>query len=453
MKAIRRASKREHQPLIEALLAAGLFGVSAPLSKLLLGEIHPIPLAALLYLGAGLGLTCYITWKHIFLSNASSETGLDRGDLPWLMGAILAGGVTAPILLLYGLRATPAATASLLLNFEAVATVVIAAGVFREFIGHQTWIAVTTVTAGSILLALNWVSGWGISSGAVLIVAACVMWGLDNNLTRHIAIKDPKRIVAIKGLVAGGFLLALAIVLGEPFPGAEHIVLGLLLGGVSYGISIVLFVRALRHLGAARTGILFGTAPFIGAAVSLMIFRTPPSSAFILSVPVLGVGVWILSRERHEHRHAHAPLTHTHLHTHADGHHNHVHEDGILWSQHTHSHTHEPMVHTHAHRPDVHHRHAHNPTESEAPKSRKARLLVLRSQAKLCRLHPLRWAVEVLGEATHQEVVAGLLSCQLAEEILHLLIIRGCRLLLVEAFRRLLSLHRFLQYLAQRAVA
>jgi len=371
MKAIRRESKREYRPLIDALLAAGLFGVSAPLSKLLLGAVHPIPLAALLYLGAGLGLTCYITWTHIFVSNASSEAGLDRGDLPWLMGAILAGGVTAPILLLYGLRATPAATASLLLNFEVVATAVIAAWVLREFIGQRTWIAVTTVTAGSILLTLDPTSGWGISSGAVLVVAACVMWGLDNNLTRHIALKDPKRIVAIKGLVAGGFSLALALALGKPFPGAGHIVLGLLLGSVSYGISIVLFVRALRHLGATRTGVLFGTAPFIGAAVSLMIFRDLPSLPFIFSLPLLGVGVGILSRERHEHRHAHALLTHTHLHTHADGHHSHVREDGVHpVSQHAHLHTHEPMVHTHTHRPDVHHRHAHNPTEREAAESR-----------------------------------------------------------------------------------
>jgi drug/metabolite transporter (DMT)-like permease len=371
MRIIRKHSKIVYRPLIDALLAAGLFGVSAPLSKLLLGAVHPIPLAALLYLGAGLGLTCYITWTHIFVNNASSEAGLDRGDLPWLIGAILAGGVTAPILLLYGLRATPAATASLLLNFEVVATAVIAAWLFREFIGQRTWIAVTTVTAGSILLTLDPTNGWGISSGAVLVVAACVMWGLDNNLTRHIALKDPKRIVAIKGLVAGGFSLALALALGKPFPGAGHIVLGLLLGSVSYGISIVLFVRALRDLGAARTGVLFGTAPFIGAAVSLMVFRDLPTLSFILSLPLLGVGVGILSRERHEHRHVHALLTHTHLHTHADDHHNHVHEEGVHpASQHAHLHTHKPMVHTHTHRPDVHHRHVHNPTEREAAESR-----------------------------------------------------------------------------------
>ena len=370
MRIIRKHSKIVYRPLIDALLAAGLFGVSAPLSKLLLGEIHPIPLAALLYLGAGLGLTCYIIWRRVFVSNTSNEAGLDRGDLPWLMGATLAGGVAAPIVLLYGLRATPAATASLLLNFEVVATAVIAASFFREFIGHRTWIAVTAVTAGSILLTLDPTDGWGISSGTVLVIAACAMWGLDNNLTRHIALKDPKRIIAIKGLVAGGFSLVLALALGKPFPGAEHIVLGLLLGSVSYGISIVLFVRALRHLGAARTGVLFGTAPFIGAAVSLMVFRDLPTLPFILSLPLLGVGVVILSRERHEHRHAHTLLTHTHLHTHADGHHNHVHEDGVDPAfGHAHLHTHEPMVHTHAHRPDVHHRHAHKPTEGEATKS------------------------------------------------------------------------------------
>jgi drug/metabolite transporter (DMT)-like permease len=223
MRLIRKRSEIMYRPLIDALLAAGLFGVSAPLSKLLLGAVHPIPLAALLYLGAGLGLTCYITWTHIFVSNASSEAGLDRGDLPWLIGAILAGGVTAPILLLYGLRATPAATASLLLNFEVVATAVIAAWLFREFIGQRTWIAVTTVTAGSILLTLDPTNGWGISSGAVLVIAACVMWGLDNNLTRHISLKDPKRIVAIKGLVAGGFFVGTSSCAGKTVPrGGAH---------------------------------------------------------------------------------------------------------------------------------------------------------------------------------------------------------------------------------------
>lgn len=366
MKAIRRESRREYRPLIDALLAAGLFGVSAPLSKLLLGAIDPIPLAALLYLGAGFGLAAYAIWERVVRNAARSEAGLNREDLPWLAGAILAGGVAAPILLLYGLRAVPAATASLLLNFEVVATAVIAAWAFREFVGQRTWVAVTAVTAGSILLTLEPSTGWGVSTGAVLVVAACVMWGLDNNLTRRISLKDPKRIVAIKGLVAGWFSLALALALGKPFPGAGHIVLGLLLGSVSYGISIALFVGALRHLGAARTGALFGTAPFIGAAVSLMVFRNLPALSFILSLPLLGLGVGILFREQHEHPHAHEPVMHVHAHRHDDAHHKHVHGEGFHpVPQHTHLHTHEPMIHTHSHRPDAHHRHTHNPSEEK----------------------------------------------------------------------------------------
>ena len=341
--------------------------MSAPLSKLLLGSVEPIPLAALLYLGAGLGLVLSIILTRMFGTCERSEARLDRGDLPWLAGAILAGGVAAPILLLYGLRATPAATTALLLNFEVVATGVIAALLFREFVGRWTWVAIAAVTMGSILLTLDPSAGWGISTGAMLVVVACLMWGFDNNLTRHISMKDPKRIVAIKGLVAGGFSGVLALVLGEPFPGARYIVLGLLLGSVSYGISIVLFVRALRHLGAARTGALFGMAPFIGAAVSLIVFRDFPTLSFFLSLPLLGIGAGILFSERHGHAHAHEVLTHTHSHTHDDGHHEHSHVQEIPPNrEHSHQHTHAAIMHTHPHRPDVHHRHAHKPSADGA---------------------------------------------------------------------------------------
>ncbi len=362
MRSIRGRGEHAHRPVIDALLAAGLFGASAPLAKLLLGAVDPIPLAALLYLGAGFGLALYIVWLRAFVGDAPDEAELDRGDLPWVAGAVLSGGVAAPILLLYGLRATPAATAALLLNSELVATGVIAAVVFREFIGRWIWGAILMITAGSVLLTLDPAAGWGVSHGAVLIVAACVMWGIDNNLTRRISLNDPKRIVAIKGLAAGGVSTALAFALGKPFPGAGYIALGLLLGGVSYGISIVLFVRALRYLGAARTGALFGTAPFIGAAVSLMAFRNLPTGSFFLSSPLLVLGAGILFRERHEHGHAHALLTHTHAHTHTDGHHGHAHPNRVLLARrHSHRHTHVPMVHAHPHRPDIHHRHRHVP--------------------------------------------------------------------------------------------
>jgi len=349
---------RRYRPEIDALLAAGLFGMSAPLAKLLLGAVDPVPLAALLYLGAGFGLAFYA----LLARDAADEAGLGRGDLPWLAGAVLSGGVAAPILLLYGLRTTPAATAALLLNSELVATGVIAAVVFREFIGGWVWGAILMVAAGSALLTLDPSAGWGIERGAVFIVIACAMWGLDNNLTRRISLKDPKRIVAVKGLAAGGVSTALAFALGRPFPGGREVVLGLLLGGVSYGISILLFVRALRHLGAARTGALFGTAPFIGGAVSLMIFRDLPAGSFLLSLPLLVVGTGLLFRERHVHEHAHVRLTHAHAHTHTDGHHDHAHGDRALPAlRHSHLHTHEPMMHTHPHRPDVHHRHRHVP--------------------------------------------------------------------------------------------
>ncbi|HHE51514.1 MAG TPA: DMT family transporter [Candidatus Acetothermia bacterium] len=346
-------------PLIAALFAAGLFGLSAPLAKLLLGTIDPLPLASLLYLGAGLGLAGYILVARIFVKRPSEEARLERGDLPWLAGATLSGGVIAPILLLYGLRTTPAATASLILTFEIVATGLIAATVFGEFIGRWTWGAILTVSGGTVLLTLRPGASWEISAGAALIVAACVLWGLDNNLTRHISLRDPKRIVLIKGLAAGGVSLALALGLHKPFPEGSGILLGLLLGSLSYGISIALFVRALRGLGAARTGALFGTAPFIGAAVSFALFRELPPVTFFISLPLLAIGAGILFREPHAHVHSHLPLTHTHAHTHTDGHHAHPHRDPI--TRHSHRHTHTDLRHSHPHRPDTHHRHRHTP--------------------------------------------------------------------------------------------
>jgi len=358
--------ERVRRPAMDALLAAGLFGMSAPLAKLLLGTIHPLPLAAILYLGAGLGLSLYLIARRPFTTAAVDEARLERGDLPWLAGATISGGVIAPILLLYGLRTTPAATASLLLSLEIVATALIAGAAFREFIGRSTWSAILMITGGSVLLSLDPSSGWGVTRGAALIVAACFMWGLDNNLTRHISLKDPKLIVAIKGLTAGGVSLSLALALRRPFPGAGGVMLGLLLGGLSYGISIALFVRALRGMGAARTGALFGTAPFLGAAASLMIFRDHPSASFLSALPILAIGAGILYHERHEHVHTHPLLTHTHAHAHTDNHHEHAHAGQLPASEsHSHRHTHPPIEHAHPHRPDIHHRHKHSAKEGK----------------------------------------------------------------------------------------
>ena len=341
------------------ILAALLFGISAPLSKLLLAAVDPLILAGLLYLGAGVALAVALFVERA-LGRGSTEARLERRDAPWLVGAILAGGVAGPILLLFGLRLTPAATASLLLNFEVVATGLLAFVLFGEAVGRAAWGAIAAVAVGGALLSLNPSAGWQVAPGALLVLGACVAWGLDNNLTGRISLKDPKRIVAIKGLAAGGFSLLLGVALGRPTPAASRTLFALLLGSVSYGASIALFVRSLRSVGAARTGALFGTAPFVGAALSLAIFRQPPGWTFFAALPLMALAAVVLAREKHDHRHVHRPLTHTHRHRHDDDHHEHEHDiNAITPASHVHEHTHPELEHGHPHRPGPHHRHNH----------------------------------------------------------------------------------------------
>ena len=347
----------------QALLAAALFGASAPLSKLLLGEMQPIPLAALLYLGSGAGMLAYRLFQHRSAQGSALEAGVSRTDMPWLAGAVLAGGVAGPIVLLFSLRVTPAATASLLLNFEGVATTLIAALAFKEAIGRRVWGAIGCVTLASILLSWQTGSEWGmrISVGAVGIVCACVLWGVDNNFTRNVSSKDPTAIVTIKGLAAGSFSLLLTALLGQPLPGAGAVLGGLLLGTVSYGLSIMLFVHAMRGLGAARTSALFGAAPFVGAVLSFVLFRESLGLVALIALPLMIVGTALLIGEDHGHPHTHDQLIHEHRHTHEDGHHAHMHESetAVQAGPHSHPHQHIPLIHSHQHLPDIHHRHGH----------------------------------------------------------------------------------------------
>lgn len=346
-------------PVVQAIAAAVLFGSSAPFAKLLLGQVEPIPLASLLYLGSGLGLLLYRSlWKAD--PSSGGEARLTGGDLPWLIGAVLAGGVAAPIVLLFGLRSTPAATASLLLNFEGAATTVIAALVFREAVGRQVWWAVVLITSASILLSLNPGGEWGISLGAAGVAGACALWGLDNNLTRSISAKDPLQIVTIKGIGAGSVSLLLALALRISFPGAAAALGAMVLGCFSYGLSIVLFILAMRGLGAARTSAFFGTAPFVGSLLSIILFRESPGVLFITSLPVMALGTVLLLIERHEHPHLHKSLQHEHRHRH-DEHHDHHYAGEVALADgfHSHVHTHDMYEHSHSHTPDLHHRHDH----------------------------------------------------------------------------------------------
>ena len=313
-------------------------------------------LAALLYLGSGFGL--FVMKVTLHRIRPSAEAHLTRPDIPWLMGAILAGGIAAPIVLMCGLRTTSASTASLLLNFEGVATSIIAAIMFREALGKRVWLAVILVTVGSILLSWDRSEPMRFSIGAWGIIAACTLWGLDNNLTRHISAKDPVMITMIKGIGAGVVSLGMALLLGERLPGLRPIGVAVVVGFFAYGLSIVLFITSLRHLGAARTSAYFGTTPFIGALLSCVFLKEVPGPSLMAAVPIMVAGAICLLIEKHEHTHTHEEFEHEHRHDHDDDHHNHDHET-MTNGFHSYRHRHCAITHTHPHTPDIHHRHEH----------------------------------------------------------------------------------------------
>lgn len=310
------------RPLLFAIVGAILFGASAPLAKVLLGEAHPVLLAGLLYLGCGAGLLAFSLARSAFGVKVGVQ--LTCKDTPWLAGAVLAGGVAAPIMLLLGLQSTPAATASLLLNFECVATTLIAAFMFQEYVGERAWAAIGLITASSGVLSFDGAQ-FGASLGAVSIIVACVLWGLDNNLTRSISSKDPVSIGIVKGTVSGAFSLALALLLGAPLPGPFIIMAAMLVGSLCYGLSIALFILSMRHIGAARASALMGTAPFAGVIVSFLIFRGAPDTSFYISAPLMVLGALLLFGEEHAHTHihVHGTITHEHIHRHDDQHRHH----------------------------------------------------------------------------------------------------------------------------------
>jgi drug/metabolite transporter (DMT)-like permease len=342
--------------IVYALLAAALFGASTPFAKLLVGEISPILLAGLLYLGSGLGLGLI----RLLRDQGWQPAGLMAKEWPWLLGAIAFGGVLGPVALLFGLRSISGASASLLLNLEAVLTAVIAWVVFKENADRRIVLGMLSIVAGGVVLA--WPASatsqfsWG---GPLLISAACLCWAIDNNLTRKVSASDALFIALSKGLVAGTVNIGLALWLGAALPSATAAWQAMLVGLLGYGVSLVLFVLALRGLGSARTGAYFSTAPFIGAAVALLLLGEPTSGAFWLAAALMGGGVWLHLTERHNHLHRHQALEHTHRHVH-DAHHQHAHDfpwDGT--EPHSHRHTHAPLVHSHPHFPDIHHRHKH----------------------------------------------------------------------------------------------
>ncbi len=343
-----------------ALAAAALFGASTPFAKLLLGDLQPLGLAGLLYLGSGLGLLAVHVHGRLFARAApgSKEAPLSGQDYAWLTGAVIAGGIVAPVLLLWGLTGTGASEASLLLNLEGVVTVFIAALLFREAVGGRVWAAAVLMLAAGLVLSWRPQAELKFSLHAVAIVGACICWALDNNLTRKISANDPVVLAMIKGLTAGSFNLALAFALGLHFPASATLAGALVLGFLGYGISLVLFILALRHLGAARTASHFGTAPFIGAAIAIFVLGEPFTLSFGVALALMVAATWLVLTELHAHEHVHENLAHSHRHTH-DEHHQHAHNGNEGPEPHTHRHEHPPMAHTHPHLPDLHHRHHH----------------------------------------------------------------------------------------------
>lgn len=341
-----------------AIISAVLFGASTPLAKLLLGDgLSPWLLAGLLYLGSGLGLSAIHIARNS-LGIAPTEAPLRRADIPWLALVVLFGGVIGPLLLMLGLAATSASSASLLLNLEGLATMVIAWVVFRENVDRRLLLGASGILAGAVLLSWQGSAG-GFGIGALAIAGACVSWGIDNNLTRKLSSADPLQISFIKGLVAGSVNLALALSNGAHFPAPTSVFYAGVIGFLGYGVSLVLFVLGLRYLGAARTGAYFSTAPFVGALLSVLIFSEPITLRLIAAGLLMVIGLYLHLAEGHDHEHSHEAMEHEHRHVH-DEHHQHRHDaNDPPGEPHTHRHRHRPLVHAHPHYPDLHHRHGH----------------------------------------------------------------------------------------------
>jgi drug/metabolite transporter (DMT)-like permease len=345
-----------------ALAAALLFGASAPVAKGLLHAVTPQLLAGLLYLGSGTGLLLLWLARRRLASSARAGAGeapLGRKDLPWLAGAILAGGVLGPLLLMLGLGRTPASAASLMLNLEGVLTAFLAWVVFREHVHRRIALGMAAIVAGGVVLSWEGHLAWGGLTGPLAVAGACLAWAVDNNLTQKVSASDPVQITMIKGLVAGATNTAIALGLGARWPSGSVLAAAAAVGLLGYGVSLVLYVRALRELGTARTGAYFSLAPFIGAVLGLLLWREPVTVGFLAAGALMGLGLWLHLTERHAHRHTHEAVEHTHPHVH-DMHHRHAHgPEDPPGEPHTHPHWHEALTQSHHHYPDIHHRHAH----------------------------------------------------------------------------------------------
>jgi drug/metabolite transporter (DMT)-like permease len=379
----RTISTQTYRGVIYALAAALLFGASTPAAKLLLNSIDPSLLAGLLYLGSGIGLGLLLLVRRL-TGYASSEAPLQRRDVPWLAGAILSGGFLGPLMLMIGLTAITGFAASLLLNMEAVFTIGLAWFVFKEHFDLRIALGAVAIIIGGVLLSIGPEGGLFTVRGGLFVTLACLFWGIDNNLTRQISSGDPIQIAFFKGLIGGlaNVLLAVfttsnGVQIGELLEAGPGLLVEKVsrvpnLAGVDagawlyagivglggYGVSLVFFILALRHIGTARTGAYFSTAPFIGSLLSIVLLSDQITTTLTLAALFMGIGVWLHISEKHAHEHHHEELKHDHSHTH-DEHHRHTHSSAQTGESHSHHHQHSTLIHTHPHYPDLHHRHGH----------------------------------------------------------------------------------------------
>ncbi len=339
-----------------AILAAALYGISSPFSKLLLKEIPPTLMAALLYLGAGIGMLI-VNGIQRALHKEQREAKMTIQELPYLLGMI-ALDIAAPVLLMFGLSLTTAANASLLNNFEIVTTSLIALLIFKEAIGRRMWVSILLITTSSFVLAVNDASSFHFSIGSLFVLMACVCWGFENNCTRMLSMKDPKQVVVYKGLGSGMGALAISIIMKQFSSNLTYILITLVLGFIAYGLSIYFYLLAQRQLGAARTSSYYAAAPFIGVFISWLLLQDHMTTNFIVALGIMLLGTYFAITELHRHLHVHESMTHEHKHSHNDGHHTHQHDNGYT-GEHSHMHEHGTIKHTHSHNPDIHHKHSH----------------------------------------------------------------------------------------------
>lgn len=351
----------KNKAIIYAVLAALLYGIQVPFSKLLEGELSPVFLAALLYLGAGAGMLA-VNAAEIRIKPRGKEAELRKKDLPFVILMIILD-IAAPILLLTGLSLSTGGTAALLGNFEIVATALLAMLFFREAVGKRIWLSIALITIACMILSVGDLSlealkNLQMSRGSLLVLLACVVWGLENNCTRRLSGKNPMQIVIFKGFGSGTGSLFLALIFGRASGPVPYIFLAAVLGFVAFGLSIYFYVRAQRELGAARTSAFYSAAPFMGAFFSFLFLHEKITWTFLLALLLMLAGSALGISEKHNHMHVHLKEAHEHSHSHNDGHHTHTHDYEVK-GEHSHMHTHEEIRHDHPHTPDTHHRHVH----------------------------------------------------------------------------------------------